>query len=534
MKIFEVTKKEVLAVINDLDDARDAAVLDRVYNSIKHDEIISWVTDLKSTVLSHLDKNQQSVFEDILFRHGIDSSYASLKEYVQLLKTDRFGNERFKQLSGGTLMDIVGPKMANNSVFKNTLPYIVTNAKQGPSGYGKGELFFMIYGDNAQKLPSSAHADVDLGGWKIEIKGTGAGLHPGANEEGQNVNIVDKLNADLQRQAKQYGFVLPNEGGVVNPVSGWFPSFFQQLLQTDKKKALEVFTKYLSDLYRMPTKESAQMAKAVLPKLGTAEAGNAWGSFIINNSRKNSEWESICALDTVAGTYQYINIVDGNNLPKDLGLMPTLKKTKSTYAYPDGWIGIKIIKNLAANTDAIDRYKKEIASVADDWNKSIAGQQNSLPVKVLTRVAGQIQDLQTRIDAQNPKSKLASTAFDKILGNIRKQTELVKQGKLMVSPKQTAAAKPAAKSPVKRAAKQASPAAKQSTKLTGMGSAAKRKQVLDAELRDKNSRIAQFISKTKATSRSVWIDKINDMLKAGNSLNQIAARLNKSDPTRSI
>lgn len=94
MKIFEVTKQQVMDVINDLDDTRDAAVLDRVYNSIKYDEIISWVTALKSTVLSHLDRNQQSVFEDILFRHGIDSSYASLKEYIQLLKQhpDQFGS----------------------------------------------------------------------------------------------------------------------------------------------------------------------------------------------------------------------------------------------------------------------------------------------------------------------------------------------------------------------------------------------------------------------------------------------------------
>lgn len=453
MKIFEVTKKEVLQVINNLDDTRDAAILDRVYNSVKHDEIIAWMNELKSTVLSHLDKNQQSVFEDILFRHGIDSSYASIKEYIHLLKTDRFGNERFKKLTGGTLMDVVGPKMANNSVFKNTLPYIVGNAKQGPSGYGKGELFFMVYGANARKLPSSAHADVDLGGWKIEIKGTGAGLHPGANEQGQNVNIVDKLNADLQRMAKQYNFVLPKEEGVVNPVNGWFPSFFQQLQQTDRAKALEVFTKYLSDLYRMPPKESAQMAKAVLPKLGTPEAGNVWGSFIINNSRKNSEWESICALDTVGGTYQYINVVDGNNLPKDLGLMPTLKKTKSTYAYPDGWIGIKIIKNLATNTEAINRYKKEIQTVADDWNKTIAGQKNSLSANTLARVAAMIQDLQSRIDAQNPKSRLASTAFDKILGNIRNQTELAKQGKVLSQTAKQSAAKPVvAAKPVKKAA----------------------------------------------------------------------------------
>ena len=161
----------------------------------------------------------------------------------------------------------------------------------------------------------------------------------------------------------------------------------------------------------MPTKDSEKMAKTVLPKLGTPEAGNVWGSFIVNNSRSKSEWQSICALDTVNGTYQYINIIDGNNLPKDLGLMPTLKKTKSTYAYPDGWIGIKILRNFAANEDAIKRYTQEIKKVSDDWNKSIAGKQNSLPPKTLARVASMIKELQTRIDAQNPKSRLASTCL---------------------------------------------------------------------------------------------------------------------------
>jgi hypothetical protein len=468
MKIFEITKKEVIELVDGLDEIKDQQTLSKIYNSGKYAEIKTGLDNVSKTTLGNLDQKQIQSFNNIFLLHGLDGSFADIQQYFQLLATDRFGSDKLKQLGSGDLAGLVSDRMASNTVFKNTLPYIVDNSRGTASGYGKGELFFMVYGKNAVKLESKEHADVSVDGWKVEIKGKGAALNPG-NDDGktQSVNIVDGLNQELMRVATELNLSLPQRSekqNPTNPVSGWFPKFFKQLAAVKGNAvAKQTLNSYLKRLYRMEDQLSSKMTAEVYPLLGDREVNRTWSKFVINKAKGQSKWQSTIVIDTdAAGAgFPYVNIVDGNDLPSNLVLKPVLSKGKGTYAYPDGALMVSINDRDEFNKNAVDQYTNQVVDLKTKFAQYSTN--NAISKTDIASVGKKIVVMQTEFDKRLKSGRWnASSGLIKSIGTVQQMLDLLAAGQTIR--KKSSRSKSVARQPVPRQPKPVRPAGAQIAK----------------------------------------------------------------------
>lgn len=445
MKIFEITKKEVIELIDGLDEKTDQATLTKIYNSGKYEQIKMELEKVNKTVLKHLDEKQRSLFNKIFLLNGIESPFNDIMEYFRLLSTNRISSEKLKKTNSGLLSDLVSEEMSNNSVFKNTLSEIVDSSRGTASGFGKGELFFMVYGKDATKLSSKEHADVSLDGWKIEIKGKGAALNPvSGKSDKQNVNIVDSLNSNLKKMAEQFKINLSIQSGKnnpTNPSSGWFPEFFKQLARVKNLNfAVDTLSNYLKELYDMDDSSAKNMAKSIFPLLGETDSNRVWAKFVIDNSKKHSNWQSTIIINTdgTKNDFPYVNITSGENLPNDLIFKPVLTKAKGTYAYPDGALMVSI--RDGGNSEERERKKQELIKNLDfvekrlsELGSQIQPYQKILPLRTVNSIAKKFSTMYTTLDKKQQilntdNSKMSSyktQSFLKNLSSIEKQIQKI-------------------------------------------------------------------------------------------------------------
>jgi hypothetical protein len=414
-----ITKKEVIQAIDSLDEKKDIDLLSKIYNNVKMVDIRSLFDNALKTTLSNLDKSQIENYKNIFMLHGLDAPFAAINQYFHLLNTQRFGSAAFQKQSAGDLPQLVGPELASNEVFKKTLPYIVASSKGTAAGYGKGELFFMVYGKDAKKIASKEHADVSVDGWKIEVKGKGAALNPGQDTtQKQNVNIVDTLNDGLRQIANQENITLLQKSektNPTNPVGGWFPDFFKQL--TEKKGeafALTTLRDYLSKLYRL--KNADEFAKAVFPLLGTRECNRVWASYVINSAKAQSNWQSTIIVDTDGNSnFGFVNIVDGSSLPDSLNFKPVLSKGSGTYAYPDGAIMVGLNQDVDDKKVKISSFKEELAGLQREWATI---KQNKTVDKRFNKVEKLLAALDSRINKLSHTKAVRSMGLERMLSEL--------------------------------------------------------------------------------------------------------------------
>jgi hypothetical protein len=414
-----ITKKEVIQAIDSLDEKKDIDLLSKIYNNVKMVDIRRLFDNALKTTLSNLDKSQNESYKNIFMLHGLDAPFSSINQYFKLLTTQRFGSEAFEKQNEGNLPQLVGSELANNEVFKKTLPYIVASSKGTAAGYGKGELFFMVYGKDAKKIASKEHADVSVDGWKIEVKGKGAALNPGQdNTQKQNVNIVDTLNDKLRKIAKQENITLIQKSektNPTNPVGGWFPDFFKQLSEKKGEEfALTTLRDYVSKLYRL--KNADEFANAVFPLLGTRECNRVWASYVINSAKSQSNWQSTIIVDTDSDSnFGFVNIVDGSNLPDSLNFKPVLSKGSGTYAYPDGAIMVGLNQDVDDKKVKISSFKDELSRLQKEWETI---KQNKSVDRRFNKVEKLLAALDSRINKLSHTKAVRSMGLEKMLSEL--------------------------------------------------------------------------------------------------------------------
>jgi len=420
MRLMEfITKKEVIQAIDSLDEKKDIDLLSKIYNNVKMVDIRRLFDNALKTTLSNLDKSQNESYKNIFMLHGLDAPFSSINQYFKLLTTQRFGSEAFEKQNEGNLPQLVGSELANNEVFKKTLPYIVASSKGTAAGYGKGELFFMVYGKDAKKIASKEHADVSVDGWKIEVKGKGAALNPGQdNTQKQNVNIVDTLNDKLRKIAKQENITLIQKSektNPTNPVGGWFPDFFKQLSEKKGEEfALTTLRDYVSKLYRL--KNADEFANAVFPLLGTRECNRVWASYVINSAKSQSNWQSTIIVDTDSDSnFGFVNIVDGSNLPDSLNFKPVLSKGSGTYAYPDGAIMVGLNQDVDDKKVKISSFKDELSRLQKEWETI---KQNKSVDRRFNKVEKLLAALDSRINKLSHTKAVRSMGLEKMLSEL--------------------------------------------------------------------------------------------------------------------
>jgi hypothetical protein len=342
--LFEISKSELIELISKLDDIEDAKTLSSIETHLRRSEVDDNISLIKKQALSNLDSKSWDFFNRTI--NSKHFGYKSLKEYFVLLNDPsmKIGPSHFEKSGKGSILELVPSKMRSNEVFQETLPDIMQYSAATASGQGAGELFFLIYGLNASKVPSAEGADVSLDGWYLEIKSTGSGLKSSASDEkagqGAESRVADTLNDGLKEIANKNGWQLEDTDKSPRLTKGWFPEFWKKLEKSKgEDAAVRLMNDYISKIYKV--KDSSEMARKVLKSLGSSDADKVWSSSVVNMNKANSGWDSVLIINTKnVHTLEYCNFVDGDTIPDNAAMQPVLSRGRGTFAYPDGYIAL--------------------------------------------------------------------------------------------------------------------------------------------------------------------------------------------------
>lgn len=344
---MEVTKVRIIDLIEKLDPNKDFRVLFSIETILRKSEIDERLETLRFGCLNHLDSRNWNFFEDTI--RAKNFGFAELTEYFDLLEDPemKISPQVFKKSCSGRLLDLIPDRLRSNEVFRQTLTNIIRYSIATASGQGAGELFFLIYGEVARKLASTSGADIDLNGWRLEIKSVGSGLKNTASTskstQGSESRMIDDLTdslRDIIRENRSWG--VADSSAAPSLVRGWFVDFWwAHWREKGCDATIELMNHYISSIYKVP--DATSMAINVLQSLGTPDANRVWSSEVITMNKLNGGWDSVLLINTKDSDLEYCNFIDGESVPANAVLKPVLKRGSGTFAYPDGYISLNLL-----------------------------------------------------------------------------------------------------------------------------------------------------------------------------------------------
>jgi len=435
-QLFEISKSDLIKLINTLDDIEDSKTLDGLETYLRKTEVNEKLDELRSGSLRNLDSKSWEFFKVTLMSKQF--GYGELIEYLDLVNNPaaKIKPSSFERSGSGSLLSLVPSKLSSNVVFQETLPNIMTYSAATASGQGAGELFFLIYGLNATKMNSTDGADVNLNGWKLEIKSTGSGLKSSAGTEkstqGAESRIVDSLNNEFKEIIKQNNWDIQGTEKSPRLTKGWFPQFWHDFIRKNgQEEAVKLMNHYITSIYKIPN--ATEMSKKVLGALGSNDADKVWSSEIITMNKDNSGWDSVIIINTKnSTTLEYANFLDGNSLPSNVITQPMLSRGKGTFAYPDGYIGLGLKGATTSDQEEVrsDKRQKSLTVLDElkqkflDLTSNFEEKKNNLSPGTSKKLKSALDDVSNKLDektkelederSSGPTMKGLSTTIDKL------------------------------------------------------------------------------------------------------------------------
>ena len=341
-------KKEILDLISNIEDESE---LIRVKNVLTRKYVIEKLDVYKK--YTPLNNREIKYIENAIISSIADTN--SKIELIDLLLDDKqkIDKSLFNKMNHGSIDKLVPQKIRNNDCFKNIYNDIFNFTSQSAAGLGKGELLFLLIGKNAYKPKSTGSGkkgDVVIDGIHVEVKAGGT-IHAGNTSVAKGA--VTKYNTDIVAYAKTKGYdttgaeplyfkLAPGKKKSKYSVGGdWFWMFLKKLKKDNASEALKIMTNYLQKLYNNKSNEISILAKETLQALGDREKiSKIFKTYVFNKYKEHEGFDSLICLDFKRNIYAVSTDGDKNFSNKVYVGIPNTSRGKSTYAIPDGAMGI--------------------------------------------------------------------------------------------------------------------------------------------------------------------------------------------------